>query len=71
MMAAVLSFLKRLIPGWRRRAWARIEREERARARLLGIRSEFDRGTFDSLRPPNRSNAAPDAAPATRAKSEI
>jgi hypothetical protein len=42
-MAAVLSFLKRLIPGWRRRAWGQIEREERARARLLGIRSEFDR----------------------------
>ena len=45
MMAAVLSFLKRLVPGWRRRVWAQIEREERARARLLGIRSEFDRGT--------------------------
>lgn len=39
----LILFLRRLIPGWRRRAWAQIEKEERARARLLGIRSEFDK----------------------------
>lgn len=40
----VLPLLKRLIPGWRRRAWDKLEREERERARRLGIRSQFDRG---------------------------